>query len=240
MKYIITQSQARYIQEHYGFLQLLGLNTNVPARHKVRDELLEKGAIYDNQGYDELHPAIRALFSCWERMRYSVARVDLNRDTRFQCLLTNRRNTMFFDRQEEEIHVDLIDFSEEKLDQLFAVLAELSPCAQTERPFTIGLNMDNYRLFMQAAGDEDFLFWQRRLGISAQLLKAYHRAILREEDIRLLLVEDHVEDVGYMMKISPAEEGIFALKHVTYDSGEERAVLIFGNDAYLIDSIYQF
>ena len=126
MKYIITQSQARYIQEHYGFLQLLGLNTNVPVRHKVRDELLEKGAIYDNQGHDELHPAIRALFSCWERMRYSVARVDLNRDTRFQCLLTNRRNTMFFDRQEEEIHVDLIDFSEEKLDQLFAVLAELS------------------------------------------------------------------------------------------------------------------
>lgn len=240
MKYIMTQNQARYIQEHYHFQQLLGLNQKVRVRSKVRSELLEKGVIYDNQGYDELHPAFRALFSRWENMRYSVARADLNRDTRFQCLLTNRISTIFFDREDEEIRIDLLDFSEQMMDQFFAVMAELTPCAQVERPFTIGMQMEDYRLFINAKEEEDYIHWQKRLGIPAALLKTYQQAILREEDGRLLLVEDHLEEVGYMMKISPTEEGFYALKHVTYENGDERVVLIFGNDTYLINSIYQF
>ena len=240
MKYVMTQSQARYIQEHYYFLHLLGLNKNVPFHPQVRDELLNRGVIEDNQGRDELHPAFRALFSNWERMRYSVVRVDLNREKRFLCLLTNRISTIFFDREENEIRMDLIDFSEQKMDRFFAAMAELSPTANVERPFTISMQVDDYRRFINASNEEEFLFWQKRLGIAATLLKAYHQAILREEDTRLLLVEDHVDDVGYLMKISPAEDGIFALKHVTYAGGEERFVLIFGNDTYLIDSIYQF
>lgn len=240
MKYVMTQSQARYIQEQYAFWQLLGLNKNVPSDPQVRNELLQRGVIEDNRGRDELHPAFRALFSNWARMRYSVARVDLNREKRFQCLLTNRISTIFFDREEEEIRLDLIDFSEQKMDRFFAVMADISPVADVERPFTVSMQMDDYRLFINAKNEEDFLFWQKRLGIAASLLKAYHQAILRQEDTRLLLVEDHIDDVGYLMKISPAEEGIFALKHVTYGSGKERFVLVFGNDTYLIDSIYQF
>lgn len=240
MKYIMTQSQARYIQEHYFFLQLLGLNSKVPFDPNVRDTLVARGVIDDSQGHDELHPAFRALFSNWEHMRYSVVRLDLNREKRFLCLLTNRISTIFFDREEEEIRLDLIDFSEQKLDQLFAAMAALSPVANVERPFTISMGVEDYKLFINANTEEDFLDWQKRLGIPASLLQAYREAILREEDTRLLLVEDHVDDVGYMMKISPAEDGIFALKHVTYGSGEERFVLICGNDTYLVDSIYQF
>ena len=240
MKYTMTQSQARYIQDQYYFLYLLGLNKKVAVRPDVRDELLERGVIYDSKGYDELHPAFRALFSCWEKMRYSVVRADLNRDVRFQCLLTNRSNTIFFDREDEQIRMDLIDFSVQKMDKLFAVMADLSPCGNVERPFTIALSMEDYAQLINAKTEEALLSWQKRLGIPASLLKAYLQAILREEDARLLLVEDHVEEVGYLMKISPTEEGIFALKHVTYASGEEKVVLIYGNDTYLVDSIYQF
>lgn len=240
MKYVMTQSQARYIQEHYIFLRLLGLNEKAAAGPKAREELLEKGVIYDNNGHDELHPAFRALFSRWEAMRYSVARVDLNRDKRFQCLLTNRISTIFFDREEEEIRLDLTDFSEQKMDRLLAVMADITPGAKVERPFTIAVQMADYRLFMGAENEEDFLFWQKRLGIPAPLLQAYHQAIRRQEDSRVLLVEDHLDDIGYMMKISPTEEGIFALKHVTYAGGEERVVFIFGDDSYLIDNIYLF
>lgn len=240
MKYIMTQSQARYIQEKYYFMQLLGLNSKVPVDPQVRDELLARGVIEEKQGHDELHPAFRALFGNWERMRYSVVRVDINRDKRFLALLTNRINTIFFDREEEEIRIDLVDFKEQRMDQFFAAMAEIAPCNQVDRPFTISLQVEDYRLFINAKTEEDFLHWQKRFGISASVLKAWHQAVLREENTRLLLVEDHIDDVGYMMKISPAEEGIFALKHVTYATEEERFVLIFGNDTYLIDSIYQF
>lgn len=240
MKYIMTQSQARYIQERFYFWQLLGLNKKVPVRPENREELLAKGAIYENNGHDELHPAFRALFSRWEDMRYSVARVDLNRDKRFQCLLTNRISTIFFDREEDEIRLDLIDFSVQKMDRFFGVMADLSPCAKVERPFTISMDLDDYKQFIRGENEEDFATWQKRLGIPASVLNAYREAILRKEDGRLLLVEDHVDDVGYMMKISPSEEGYYALKHVTYGTGEERIVLIYGNDTYLIDSIYQF
>ena len=34
MKYVMTQSQARYIQEQYGFLFLLGLNNKISVRRK--------------------------------------------------------------------------------------------------------------------------------------------------------------------------------------------------------------
>lgn len=240
MKYVMTQSQARYIQEQYGFLFLLGLNNKISVRPEVRDELVQRGVIYDNHGYDELHPAFRALFSCWDKMRYSVVRADLNRDVRFQCLLTNRSSTIFFDREEEQIRMDLIDFSEQKLDKLFAVMAELAPCGRVERPFTISLSMEDYARFINAKTQEEFLFWQKRLGIPASLLQAYLQAVLRKEDTRLLLVEDHIGDVGYLMKLAPTADGIFALKHVTYGTGEEKAVLVYGSDSYLVDSIYQF
>lgn len=236
----MTQSQARYIQEHFYFWQLLGLNKKISPRPENREELLTKGAIYDNHGHDELHPAFRVLFSRWEDMRYSVARVDLNRDTRFQCLLTNRISTIFFDREDEEIRLDLIDFSVQKMDRFFGVMAELSPCEKVERPFTISMDMENYRQFINGKNEEDFDVWQKRLGIPAAMLNAFRQAIIRKENGRLLLVEDHVDDVGYLMKISPSEEGYYALKHVTHGNGDERIVLLFGNDTYLIDSIYQF
>ena len=240
MKYVMTQSQARYIQEQYGFLFLLGLNNKISPEPETRDQLLQRGVIYDNHGYDELHPAFRALFSCWDKMRYSVVRADLNRDTRFQCLLTNRSSTIFFDREGEQIRMDLIDFSEEKLDKFFAAVAELTPCGPVERPFTVTLSMEDYPRFINAATEEELLSWQKRLGLPASLLRTYLQAVLRQEDTRLLLVEDHISDVGYLMKLAPTDQGIFALKHVTYGTGEEKVVLVYGSDSYLIDSIYQF
>ena len=83
------------------------------------------------------------------------------------------------------------------------------------------------------------LEWQNKTGINQNLILRYKEAISKNENCRLLLVEDHVDDAGFLAKIVVEDDGIFVLKHVTKKAGE-KMVMLKGNADYVTYSIFNF
>lgn len=239
MKLILTESEALLIKQKFNFGVLLGLN--VKQRIKIGTEkiLRKKGIVFSNNGKDELSNEYRALFSNWEKMQYSIVRPELNDKNHLQCLLSNEQVSIFFVRKKDIITIELFDFSEEKFDKMIASFAELSETDVTEPMFNFSMSLDEYEQFIVCSKQDQFAEWKKETGIDVTLLEKYVSRINTKGEARMLLVEDHVNDCGYMAKIVVDHDGIYAVKHITYKT-RQKMVLLFGNTQYVVDSIYNF
>ena len=240
MRFLLTESEALYIKDRYKFSQLLGLNSNQDIKEGTEEALKDKGIIYLNNDYWELSYAYRLLFSQWEKMQYSLVRPDINTNIRLQCLLCNNTATIFFDRNKDNLCIDMIDFSVEKLEQLFCALAELPTDSKSKQRFNISMSVEEYEEFISSCSTEEFYRWQKKLGIASDLLEEYVHTMNSQIDSQLLMVEDHLNDVGYMAKFIVTDKSIFAVKHVTYSDENEKIVMLLGDTQYIVDSIYNF
>ena len=239
MRYILTEDEALLLKHKFNFGTLLGLNENKKIKADTEKELLKKGIIYQNNDKEELSTEYRALFSNWIKMRYSVVRPDLNDKDHLQCLLSNERVSMFFARKEENITIDIFDFSEEKFDKIIVAFAEMKNVKATESMFNMSMSLEEYNEFVNCKTHAEFESWKKVMGINAGLLEKYVRYINSEDEGQLLLVEDHVNDCGYMAKIVNKTDGIYAIKHVTY-SQYQKVVMIYGDTQFVTNSIYNF
>lgn len=239
MRYILTESEALLIWKKFNFRQVLGLNVNQRIKFGTEKALYKKGIIYSNNDKEELNAEYRALFSNWERMRYSVVRPELDDRDHLQCLLSNERVSMFFSRKKSDITIDVLDFSKEKFDQILVAFAEMEDVNVTETMFNLSLTTEEYKAFIVSETDEEFSGWEKKLGLSAEVLKKYVVNINTKEEAQMLLVEDHVGDSGYMAKVVNTPNGIFMVKHVTRQE-EQKMVLVYGSTKYVTDCIYNF
>ncbi len=239
MRFVLSESEALWIEKKFGFSKLLGLNAHKLIKFGTEKAVIQRGISYLNNGRLELSTEYRVLFSAWEKMRYTIVRPDLNTRKRLQCILSNEKKTMFFSRDLETITIDLIDFSETALDRMIQGYAELHLAGDARDQFNINMTTDEYDEFINCREYAEFLNWQRVLGIDATVLSRYVDALNAEDNTQMLLVEDHEMCVGYMAKIVNRPDGIYAVKHVTRGE-EEKMVLLLGDVQYVTDSIYNF
>ena len=125
------------------------------------------------------------------------------------------------------------------MDKLVKAFAEITDVDFRVNGFNITMSVENYNALAGNSGQVDFAYWQKQLGISAELLQKYIEAVSTESNAQMLIVEDHEENVGYLGKIVCREEGIYAVKHVT-EGENEKMVLAFGNSQDIINCIYNF
>lgn len=239
MRYLLTESEALFIKQRFKFGQLLGLNINRHIKKGIDKTLYDKGVIYLYNDKEELRSEYRALFSQWEKMRYSVVRPELDDTDHLQCLLTDGRVAIFFVRKKDAITIDLVDFSEEKFDKMIVSFAELSDVHTTNAMFNLSMSLDEYESFISGKDEADFDRWNITTGIDASMLKKYVKTIKTKGEAQMLLVEDHAADCGYMAKIVNATDGIYGVKHVTHGN-VQKMVLLYGNAQFVTDSIYNF
>lgn len=239
MRYLLTESEALFIKQKFGYGQLLGLNEKQRIKLGTEKKLKEKGIVYSNNDKEELSNEYRFLFSSWKKMRYSIVRPELNNRTNLQCVLSNEEMSIFFVRNKDVITIDLVDFSAERFDKIITAFAELTDTVATDPVFNISMSMEDCDQLLRCRGADDFEVWEKTLGIDAHLLEKYVRNVNDTTDARLLLVEDHVGDVGYLAKISITQEGIYAFKHITRQK-QQKMVILYGDTQFVTDSIYNF
>ncbi len=239
MKYVMSESEALFLKNKFGFSKLLGLNENQMIQPEAEDALRERNVIYSYGGHDELQAVYRLLFATWQKARYSVTRPELNNGEYFQCLLVNDDSCIFFARKGSEITIDLFDFSEQILDMLVRAFTEVPDIAHTDVQFNLTMTLEDYRQLCACTTDEEFCVWQNKLGIRASVLQEYIGTVQVEDQLCLLLVEDHVDDCGYLAKLATDGKTVYALKHVT-KGDNQKMVLAMGNTQSIVDSIYNF
>lgn len=239
MRYLLTESEALLIKEKFGFGQLLGLNTKQRIKLWTERELRNKNVIYSNNGKDELSNEYRALFSNWEKMRYSIVRPELNDKTHLQCILSNDKVLIFFARKKDVITIDLIDFSEEKLDEMIIAFSEMIKTEAKYTMFNLTLSLDEYERIINSKDRSDLNEWNKAIGLDVDVLEKFLENINTKNEAQMLLVEDHISDCGYMSKIVNTEDGIYAVKHVTHKENQ-KMVMIYGSTQYVTNSIYNF
>ena len=239
MRYLLTESEALLIKQKFGYGQLLGLNEKQRIKIGTEKKLKEKGIVYSNNGKEELSNEYRFLFSSWKKMRYSIVRPDLNDRVNFQCVLSNEEMSIFFVRNKDVITIDLVDFSAERFEKIIIAFAELPNTETTDPMFNISMSMEDCDQLLRCREDGDFEIWEKTLGIGAQLLKKFVINVNDNFDARLLLVEDHIGDVGYLAKISITQEGIYAFKHITRHK-QQKMVMLYGGTQFVTESIYNF
>ncbi len=238
MRFVMTESEALWIKQKYNFGQLLGLNVKQRIKFGTEKALREKGVIYPFAGHDELKVEYRALFSYWSKMRYSIARPELNTKDHFQCLLSNEEIIIFFVREKDQITIDLFDFSVERFEKMVKAFAEMDEQISADKKFNITISVEDYEAFMESKNTENYAVWQRKWGIETAVLEKYAQTIMSPQE-QLLLVEDHVGEVGYLAKIVNAADGIYGFKHVTRGDNQ-KIVLLLGDAQFVMDSIYNF
>lgn len=239
MKYLLTESEALLIKQKFNFGRLLGLNEKQRIKFGTEKGLHKKGIIYPNNDKEELSSEYRALFSNWEKMRYSIVRPELNDKNHLQCILSNERVSIFFARKKDIITIDLIDFSEVKFDKMIMSFAELSEVDATDSMFNLGMSLDEYEQFICCKTQDDFYSWKKSTGIEVRMLEKYVNNINTKGEAQMLLVEDHVADCGYMAKIVNATDGIYAVKHITHGE-DQKMVLLYGSAQFVTNCIYNF
>lgn len=236
---MLTESEALLIKQKFNFGRLLGLNEKQRIKFGTEKGLHKKGIIYSNNDKEELSSEYRALFSNWEKMRYSIVRPELNDKNHLQCILSNERVSVFFVRKKDIITIELIDFSEEKFDKMIMSFAELSEVNATDSMFNLGMSLDEYEQFIGCKTQDDFYNWKKTTGIETRMLQKYVNNINTKGEAQMLLVEDHVADCGYMAKIVSAADGVYAVKHVTHGE-DQKMVLLYGSAQFVTNSIYNF
>ena len=239
MRYSLTESEALLINRKFNFGTLLGLNVNQRVKPMTESALKKKGIIDDNNGKEELRIDYRALFSNWEKMRFSVVRPELNDRTHLQCLLSNEKTSIFFARKKDILTLDVFDFSEERFDKALMAFAEIEEVTATDSAFVLSMTVNDYERFIVCQDQKEFIEWKRKTGIDASLLARYVKQINTKGMASMLLVEDHVGDCGYLAKLVNAEDGVYAVKHVTHRENQ-KMILIYGSTWFVVDSIYNF
>lgn len=239
MRYLLTESDALLIKKKFNFGRLLGLNEKQSVKLGTERSLKKKGVIYQNNNKEELRVEYRALFSNWEKMQYSIVRPELNNRDQLQCLLSNERISMFFARKKDVITIDLFDFSAEKFDKLIIAFAEMENVNSNDSMFNLNMSLDDYEEFVNCKSPDEFNKWKKVTGIDASLLEKYVHYINTKDEAQMLLVEDHINDCGYMAKIVNTPDGIYAVKHVTHRENQ-KMVLLYGDTRFVTDSIYNF
>ncbi len=239
MRFVLTTSEILFLKNKFGFSRLLGINEKKRIRLGTERALKEKSIIYPYNGKDELDPTYRALLTNWEQTRYTVARSDINDEQTYQCLLCSENAIIFMVDRQDEVTIDLLDFSEELMDRMLGAFAELPSIESSETAFNVTLFPEECEQFLTCRDEADFRRWQCKLGINARVLRKYAEAIHAPGGSATLMAEDHLEDVGYMGKFVADERAVYALKHVT---GEEyqKMVLVMGDTQYVVNSIYNF
>ena len=144
MRFLLTESEALFLKNKFGFSKLLGLNEKQRIKLGKEKALVKKNIICNYNGQDELHTSYRALFSQWEKMRYSITRPELNDKQHLQCILSNDKVCIIFVRKNNDITIDLFDFSEERMDEMIREFAELPKIEKTEIRFNLTLTLDEY------------------------------------------------------------------------------------------------
>ena len=239
MRYLLTESEALLIKKKFNFGKLLGLNEKQSVKPGTERRLKTNGVIYQYNDKEELRVEYRALFSNWEKMQYSIVRPELNDREHLQCLLSNERVSIFFARKKDVITIDLFDFSEEKFDKLIVAFSEMDAVDAKYSMFNLNMSLDEYEEFINCSSPDEFNKWRKTTGIDASLLEKYTHHINTKEESQMLLVEDHINDCGYMAKIVNTVDGIYAVKHVTHRDNQ-KMVLLYGNTQFVTDSIYNF
>ncbi len=239
MKYLLSESEALYLKNRFGFSKLLGLNENQRVKAGTEELLKKRNIIYDYNGHDELQTIYRVLFSNWQKMRYTIVRPEINNDEQMQCVLSNEDMSMFLSRINENITIDIFDFDENKMDALIRVFTQLPDIKNVENRFNLTMSVEEYTDFIACENEAALGTWQKMTGIRADILMKCLNGIKSGDGEALLLVEDHIGDIGYMAKFSCDGNTVYALKHVTRGS-DQKVVLLMGDTQYIVDSVYNF
>lgn len=242
MRFNLKLNEVQYIQKQFHFDSLLGVERRLFPQFGVEKTLKSKGVIIEQDGRRaELSNEYRYLFSAWEKMRYSVVRPDSNDKDSFFCVLANESTIILLDQVGNDIAIELIDFSSDTLDSILFNMAEFDSTVSVESPFNISLPVKDFTQLMSSRKDSNIEVWSNKLGISKDDLTFYLEMMNKEEDFFMYLCEDHLEQIGTLIKVVKTPKGYYALKHVTpKDSTNEKMVMIVGNAQMIINSIYIF
>ena len=242
MRFHLKLNEVQYIQKQFHFDSLLGVERRLFPQFGVEKTLKSKGVIIELQGKRaDLSSEYRYLFSAWEKMRYSVVRPDANDKDSFFCVLANESTIILLDQVGNDIAIELMDFNSNTLDSILFNMAEFDSSVSAESPFNISLPAEDFIQLLSSHKDSNIEIWSNKLGISKDDLTFYLDMMNKEEDFFMYLCEDHLEQIGTLIKVVKTHKGYYALKHVTpKDSANEKMVMIVGNAEMIINSIYIF
>ena len=242
MRFNLKLNEVQYIQKQFHFDSLLGVERRIFPQFGVDKTLKSKGVVVEQDGKRlDLSNEYRYLFSAWEKMRYSVVRPDSNDKDAFFCVLANENTIILLDQVGNDIALELIDFSADALDGILFNMAEFDSKVAAESPFNISLPVKDFTQLMSSLKDSNIEIWSNKLGISKDDLTFYLEMMNKEEDFFMYLCEDHLEQIGTLIKVVKSPKGYYALKHVTpKDTANEKMVMIVGDANMIINSMYIF
>ncbi len=242
MNFILDINDIRYIQKKFGYDGLLGIENGTLPLISAEKKLLDTGIAYkDARGHLELKPEYRYLFGAWKRMRYSIVRPETCGEVIPEIILANEKEIILILREGNKLSVALLDFEPSVMDNIILNFAPFDIGINSSDRINISLSVDDMSDIIEAIGTNKIKRYSNMLGISKEQIERYINNINQDENSFLLLCEDHKGDAGSFFKVVNADDGIYALKHVTpADISQERMTMIIGSAGDIIDSVYNF
>lgn len=234
MRFSLSVDEIVYIKQTYKFGRLLGVDEE---RGMLGDvDLLGKGYITQHGAINELCTELRLLFSAWRNARYTLTRPGLNTEHHFMCLLSDDKNIIIYETMDDNAVIDFFDYSIDIMDNLICGLSGLDTKVICDNRYNIRMAVNDFEEFCK---QNDIEGWEARLGVSADALREYLDAIKSEQNVRMILTEDHEDKIGCLIKVVNTPKAIYAIKHVTRET-QQHVVLLMGDAHSITDSIYIF
>ena len=237
MQFNFSESELSYIIKHFNYPSLIGVEKQLYDEQRVISSLCDKKYLMFVNGDYELSYAVRILLNAWRSIRYSIVRTDLNDDKYLTCIFASEEVILFLLNHLSEIQIDMLDFSEEKMDYTIIKYLGLSECKTTMLEYNISLSIDDFLtlFFSHSVSENERL--SPMLGLPIQEVKAISDVLNKKPDVSII-VQDLKRNIGSLDMIFTSDCGWYMAKHITPPNHDERVVLVKGNIKQIADSIY--
>ena len=235
MKRSLSIKEITYIEHYFGFGKLLGIEETKFVPHTLLKHLEKNNLVNKNGDKYELDYELRYIFSAWSTARYSFFRPDAAQKDNYNVILISeiKKCLLYLVVSKDNVEIEVYDATAKVVEAFWLAMSELDTKAMCPAPYNYVVSLDTFEKLV--SGKE-----YPEIGFDKADFKEYIKIMDSEKDFQMILSEDHVDDIGCLIKIVNTENGIYMLKHITSSGKEDRMVLSRGTSDDIVNSFYNF
>lgn len=235
MKRSLSIKEITYIEHYFGFGKLLGIEEKKFVPHTLLKQLENDNLVKKNGDKYELDYELRYIFSAWNTARYSYFRPDISKKDDYVVILISeeKKCLLYLVVHKDKVDIEVYDATAKVVEAFWSAMSELEVEIRCSAPYNYVVSLDTFENLL--SGKE-----YPKIGFNKADFQEYIKIMDSEKDFQMILMEDHIDDIGCLVKIVKAENGIYMIKHITSSGKEDRIVLARGNAEDIVNSFYNF
>lgn len=239
MKRSLSIKEITYIEHHFGFGKLLGIEETKFVSHSVLKHLVNNNLVRKNRDKYELDYELRYIFSAWNSARYSFFRPDISKKNDYGVVLISeeKRCLLYLVVSKDNVDIEVYDATAKVVEAFLSTMSELDTKVSCSASYNYSISLETFENLLSDKKNEETC---KKIGFDKQEYSEYIKTMDSEKGFQMILSEDHVDDIGCLIKIVNTEEGIYMLKHVTSVGKNDKVVLAKGTAEDIVNSFYNF